>query len=171
MTTYLWHRVANQSNNYSGGSFWLAAIPSGATVRRVRFGWTFAGFTEVTTDLHAVTVNPLFAGIVTTIGDGTETPPGPLSNPDDASPPTLRWLWWEVRQPVPVSIDEASNVAAWRDCGAQETTDVQTQVLATGIPVGDTLNVWFSWQSVFGNWDGTGEQQLLAWSSLLYSLP
>ncbi len=169
--TYFWHRTANQSSSYDNGTFWLAAIPNGSTVRRIRFGWSFSGFTEFTTDLHAVTVNPLFAGLVTTIGNGTESVPGPLTNPDDIAPPTQRWLWWEVRQPTPVSIDEAGNTVAWRDNGGQEVTDVQTQVLATGIPGGDTLNVWFSWESVFGNWDSTGVQQLLQWASLLYSTP
>lgn len=169
--TYFWHRVADQSSNYDIGQFWLAAIPSGSTVRRVRFGWGMQGFTQVTTDLHAVTVNPVFAGIVTTIGDGTETAPSPLTNPDDVAPPTQRWLWWEMRQPRAVSVDGTSNIVSWTDSGGQEVTDVQTQVKATGIPGGDTLNVWFSWDAVFGGWDTTGELQIFAWSSLLYSTP
>lgn len=146
-------------------------MPSGGTVRRIRFGWGLQGFTEVTTDLHAVSVNPVFAGVVTTIGDGTEAVPSPLTTPDDVSPPTQRWLWWEIRQPRCGSIDAAGNVVSWTDSGGQEVTDVQTQVKATGIPAGDTLNVWFSWNSVFGGWDTTGQQQIFAWSSLLYSIP
>lgn len=169
--TYFWHRVANQSSNYDIGTFWLAAIPSGSTVRRIRFGWGLQGFTEVTTDLHAVSVNPVFAGVVTTIGDGTEAVPSPLTTPDDVSPPTQRWLWWEIRQPRCASLDAAGNVASWTDSGGQEVTDVQTMVKATGIPGGDTLNVWFSWNAVFGGWDTTGQQQIFAWSSLLYSTP
>ena len=169
--TFFWHRTANQSANYNQGWYWLAAIPAGSTVRRVRFGWGFSGFTKETTDLHVVTQNPVFAGIVTTIGDGTEFPPLPLTNPDDIAPPTQRWLWWEIRQPTAVSLDSGGDLVAWRDSGAQEVTDVQTQVLATGIGAGQTLNVWFAWQSVFGNWDGTGQVQLFYWSSLLYSTP
>jgi len=129
------------------------------------------GFTEVTTNLAQVVVNPVFAGLVTTIGDGTEAVPGPLTNPDDIAPPTQRWLWWEIRQPRAIAIDAAGGVVSWTDSGGQEVTDVQTQVLATGIPGGDTLNVWFSWQSVFGNWDASGEVQVFQWSSLLYSTP
>lgn len=169
--TYFWHRVANQSSSYDTGAFWLAAIPNGSTVRRIRFGWGFQGFTQETTDLHAVTVNPLFAGLVTTIGDGSETPPAPETTPDDVAPPVQRWLWWEIRQPKAISLDGAGNVVSWNDGGGQEVTDVQTQVLATGIPSGDTLNVWFSWQSVFGNWDSTGQVQIFQWSSLLFSTP
>jgi hypothetical protein len=69
------------------------------------------------------------------------------------------------------AIDAAGGTVSWRDSGAQEETDVQTQVLATGIPGGDTLNVWFSWASVFGNWDSSGSVQIYNWTSLLYSTP
>lgn len=171
MTTYFWHRTANQSSSYNVGWFLIGIIPSGSTVRRIRFAWTFQGFSELTTDVHALTVNPLFTGIITTIGDGTETPPSPLTTPDDPAPPTQRWLWWEVRQPHVESIDAAGNIVAWQDGGKSEVTDVQTQVKATGIPGGDNLDVWFSWASVFGNWDTTGAVQILQWSSLLYSTP
>lgn len=169
--SYTWHRTANQSQNYNVGWWWLAAIPAGSTVRRIRFGWGWQGFTEVTTDLHGITVNPLFAGVVTTIGNGSEVPPNPLTTPQDVAPPTQRWLWWEIRQPAVTAIDAAGGTVSWRDSGAQEETDVQTQVLATGIPGGDTLNVWFSWASVFGNWDSSGSVQIYNWTSLLYSTP
>lgn len=169
--TYLWLRTANQSANYNQGWFTLANVSSGSTVRRIRFGWGFDGFTASTTDLHVLTQNPLFSGIVTTIGDGSEVPPLPLTHPEDVAPPTERWLWWEIRQPRASSVDGTADVVSWQDSGAQQVTDVQTQVLATGIPVGQFLNVWFTWQSVFGNWDGTGAVQIFYWASLLISTP
>jgi hypothetical protein len=169
--TYTWHRTANQSVHYDVGWWWLSAIPAGSTLRRVRFGWGFQGFTPVTTDLAAVVVNPMFAGIVTTIGNGSEVPPSPLSTPDDVAPPTQRWLWWEIRQPVAQSLDSYGDLVSWRDNGPQETTDVQVNVKATGIPGGDTLNVWFSYAGTFGNWDAAGNVQIYYWASVLHQTP
>jgi hypothetical protein len=171
MATYTWHRTANQSIHYNVGWWLLASIPSGHSIRRVRFGWGFAGNTPATTDLAEVVVNPMFAGVVTTIGNGTEIPPSPLATPGDVAPPTQRWLWWEIRQPVALSHDAYGDVVTWRDSGPQEVTDVQTQVLATGLPGGDTLNCWFSYAGTFGNWDPAGAVQIFYWASLLESAP
>ena len=127
-----WYRSAFKGPNYNVGWWPLLAIPNGDTIRRVRWGWGFAGFTEVTTDLWATASNVMTAGLVTTIGNGTEVPPPAYTNPLDAAPPTQRWLWWEQRQPVPTSIDAAGGTVGWRDSGPQEIVDVKTQVLATG---------------------------------------
>jgi hypothetical protein len=169
--TYHWYRTANQSEFYNVGWWWLAAIPSGSTLRRVRFGWGFQAFSEVTTDLHVISQNPMFAGVVTTIGNGSETPPNPLTTPNDVAPPTQRWLWWEIRQPKAVAVDAAGGVVSWNDGGSSEPTDINTQVLATGIPGGDTLNVWFSYAGTYGSWDSSGSSQIFYWASLLYSTP
>lgn len=166
-----WHRLLWVDSSYARGHIWLDAIPSGSTLRRVRWSWGFAGFTQTTTDLNAVGVNMLAAGLVTTIGDGTETPPSPLDTPGDVAPPTQRWLWWENRQPVCTSIDGTSDTASWRDSGPQEVPDVKAQVLATGIPGGDTLNLWFSWQSLTGAWDSFGSVNVWVSSAVLYSTP
>lgn len=171
MVTYAWHRTANQSIHYDVGWWQLAAVPAGSSIRRIRFGWGFQGFTPFTTDVSEVVVNPMFAGVVTTIGNGTEVPPSPLTTPGDVAPPTQRWLWWEIRQPTAVSIDSTGDLISWHNSGAQETTDVQTQVLSTGIPPGDTLNAWFSYAGTFGNWDPAGSVQIFYWASLLVSTP
>lgn len=169
--TYHWHRVMQHAPFYDVGWFWQIAIPSGSTLRRVRFSWGFAGFTEVTADLHATAQNILLAGIVTTIGDGSEVPPAPYTTPDDVDPPTLRWLWWEARQPVATSIDAAGGTVAWRDSGPQGAIDIKVPVLATGIPGGDTLNAWFSWQAQGGAWDTSGSVEVWVSTSILYSTP
>lgn len=166
-----WHRVVQRAQFYDVGWFWQDAIPSGSTLRRVRWSWGFSGFTDATTDLYAVAKNVQVAGIVTTIGNGTETPPHPITTPGDVAPPTQRWLWWEARQPVAVSIDQAAGTVSWRDSGPQEIPDIQTQVLATGIPGGDTLNVWFSWQSFDGAWDSSGQMEIWVATSILYTTP
>jgi hypothetical protein len=89
-------------------------------------------------------------GLVTTVGNGSETPPNANTQRNDVAPPTQRWLWWETRQPVPTAIDEAAGVISWRDSGVQSPNDARGQVLATGLPSGDTLNVWASWAGQYG---------------------
>lgn len=168
---YSWYRTVNGGTNYSLGSVWLLGIPAGSSYRRVRWSWGFTGNTATTIDMAAMSVNFLIAGLVTTIGNGTETPPAAFDAPLDAAPPTQRWLWWETRVPTVAAIDQAAGVIAWRDSGVQEVPDVKTQVLATGIPGGDTLNLWFSWQSLASAWDPSGSVQIWVSTSILYSTP
>lgn len=166
-----WYRLGANAQFYDVGWFWQVAIPSGSTLRRVRWSWGFSGFTASTSDLGATAKNLMVAGLVTTIGDGTETPPHPLDTPEDVAPPTQRWLWWEVRQPVALSVDGTSDTVSWRDSGPQEAPDVKSQVLATGIPSGDSLNLWFSYQSSGGAWDSTGAITVWVSTSVLYTTP
>jgi hypothetical protein len=168
---YTWARSANKSNFYDVGWWLLCSIPAGSTYKRVRWNWGFCGFTEVTTDLHATADSVQTVGLVTTIGNGSETPPHPYVSPDDAASPTQRWIWWEQRQPVVTAIDAAGGTVAWRDSGAQEVPDAKTQVLATGISGGDTLNLWFSYQSQDGAWDTSGSVVIWVSASVLYFTP
>lgn len=167
-----WFRTGIASPNWDAGWVWLCAIPSGATYRRIRWSWGFAGVTSDIVDVNATMANTLVAGLVTTIGNGSETPPNPATASGDAAPPTQRWLWWEIRQPVVTAVDHAAGVTTWRDSGPQEIPDVKTQVLATGIPAGDTLNLWFRWQSTpFIAWDPSGSATVWVGSSVLYTTP
>jgi hypothetical protein len=170
MTT-TWVRSMNKSSFFDQGWFLLAQIPSGSALRRVRFSWGFAGFTEVTTDLHAAADHVQLAGVVTVIGNGSEVPPLPNTTPSDVAPPTQRWLWWEAKQPVPTSIDAAGGTVGWRDSGSQEVPDIKVNVLATGIPGGDSLDVWFSYQCTDGAWDTSGSVVMWVFASVLYTTP
>lgn len=145
-----WVRGSNVANVWTGGTWLIASVPAGLTISRIRFGWGFYLDSPVLGYYQNVAFNLMIWGLVTTIGNGTETVPGPRTSPGDAAPPTQRWLWWETRQPTITSISEESGVVAWRDSGPQEPTDAKGQVLATGIPAGDTLNLWASWQGGFG---------------------
>lgn len=172
MVTYNWNRTRQVSNAYDVGWYGPDNIIAGDSYRRIRWSWGFSGVTADTVDVAAICANPLVVGIVTTIGNGSEVPPNPVSAPFDAAPPTQRWLWWEMRQPVPVAIDHAAGIITWRDSGAQEVPDVKTQVLATGIPGGDRLDLWFSWASLTGaGWDPSGTVQIWAATSVLSSTP
>lgn len=169
---YTWFRTGTVSNLWDASWFQLAAIPQGSTYRRIRFTWGFAGVTADVVDVGRITSNTLVAGICSTIGNGSETPPNPAVASGDAAPPTQRWLWWEIRQPIPIAVDHAAGMITWRDSGAQEIPDVKTPVLATGIPLGDTLNLWFRWQSTpFVAWDPSGSANVWIGSSVLYHTP
>lgn len=113
---------------------------------------------------------PFAMGLVTTIGNGTETPPSPVISSGDAAPPTQRWIWWENRAPVVSAIDAGAGVMAWKDSGPDSPVDVKVNVLATGIPGGDTLNLWASWAG-FGGWDPAGYVGIWVATSVLYSTP
>lgn len=145
-----WRRVYTSSTVWTGGSFWMHAIPAGETLLRIRFSYGFYLDTPVVLDMQNIAFNLFNWGIATTVGNGTETPPDANTSTGDAAPPTQRWLWWETRQPVVTAIDEAAGVIAWRDSGPQDRQDARGQVLAAGIPAGDTLNVWASWSGQYG---------------------
>lgn len=169
---YTWYRTGTVDPLWDAGWFWLCAIPAGDTYRRIRFSWGFAGVTADVVDVASIMAQTLVAGICTTIGNGSETPPNPAVSSGDAAPPTQRWLWWEIRQPIPTAVDHAAGMITWRDSGAQEVPDIKTQVLATGVPSGDTLNLWFRWQSTpFTPWDPSGSAKVWIGSSVLYSSP
>lgn len=149
----------------------MCAIPSGSTYRRVRWSWGFSGDTADTVDMSLIRSNFLVMGLVTTIGNGGEAVPTPVSTPNDVAPPTQRWLWWEPRQPVATAVDHAAGVITWRDSGVQEIPDVKVNVLATGIPAGDTLNLWASWQAETSSWDPSGAADVWVGTSVLYHTP
>lgn len=145
-----WRRVYVSSDVWLDGNFWMHAIPAGQTLLRVRFQYGFYLDTPAVVDMQNVAFNLFNWGLVTTIGNGTETPPNANTSTGDAAPPTQRWLWWETRQLVPSAISTDGDVISWRDSGPQDRQDARGQVLATGIPGGDTLNVWASWSGQYG---------------------
>jgi hypothetical protein len=127
--------------------------------------------TDAQEDMSGIASNLLLGGLNTVIGNGTEIPPVPVNDPSDLGPPTQRWLWWEARQPVPIAIDWTAGLVMWRDSGPQEIVDVKSQVLATGIPSGESLDLWFSYQGLYGGWDGSGDPSIWVSASTLYTTP
>lgn len=150
MASTAWVRTVQTSYDLPQGNLLMASLAAGQSIMRIRFGWGFHATTGFDTDLHFLAENLVVWGMVTTIGNGSETVPDPRTNPGDADPPTQRWLWWESRRPVLQA--SMPNVAIWSDSGPQEPCDAHGQVLATGIPAGDTLNLWASWAMGY-DWD------------------
>jgi hypothetical protein len=144
-----WRRVYVTSTDWLGGTWWITAIPAGQTILRIRFSWTFYLDSPVVTDMQNIAFNVMNWGLVTTIGNGTEAVPDANTGTADPAPPTRRWLWWETRQAVVTAISEQAGVISWRDSGPQDRQDARGQVLATGIPGGDTLNLWASWSGQY----------------------
>lgn len=167
MTSYSWLRGINAEP--WGEVQWqlLDSLSAGVTLRRIRFRWGFYGDTAANADLAFVSANLMTLGFVTTIGDGTETPPNPRSESNDADPPTQRWVYWETRAPVATAVDVAGGLVTWKDSGSTEETSTRGQVLATGLPSGDFLNVWVVTAAPY-TWDPSGSAVIwYAWSMLL----
>jgi hypothetical protein len=122
--------------------------------------------TSVDIDFGPVFANIITLGLVTTVGDGTETPPNARSQSADQVPPTQRWVYWETRSMRPTDLDVTTGSVGWVDTGSSEQTSTKGQVLATGIPGGDTLNLWASWAAP-GPWDASGVSSLWVGASIL----
>lgn len=170
MVTYNWFRTNNGGVGWHSNATWQCAIPAGSTYRRVRFSWGFAGWTPSIVDIQPMCELQAVMSLVTTIGNGSETPPNPATTPADVDPPTQRFLWYESRTAVVTAIDNDAGLITYRDSGPQEIVDTRAQVLATGIPAGDTLNLWASW-GTGGTWDASGNMAFWLATAVLYSTP
>lgn len=168
--SYTWVRQIGSAQGWHSGVSLQAFIPSGSTYRRVRFSWGFTGHTDSIIALQPMMGNLLVMGLVTTIGNGSEHVPDAISESFDAAPPTQRWIWWGSRAAVPIAVDQAANVITWRDSGPDQPVDSKVNVLATGIPGGDNLNLWASW-NVSNGWDASGDVEIWVSTSVLYSTP
>lgn len=133
----------------------LASLVAGETLIRSRIFWGVSGMTTTTVDASQMMVNWLASGIVTTVGNGTEAVPDVVLHPGNAAPPTQRWLYVESRHVRPTVFDATNDIAVWADTGPQEPPDSKGEVLATGLPAGDTLNVWWVTKAEF-DWDSVG---------------
>jgi hypothetical protein len=154
-----WHRNVGVSFDWGFGSNLLVSIGPGNTFLRCHLRWGFVGDTSNLIDLTGLSSNPLTFGLVTTVGDGSETPPNARTQAADQHPPTQRWIYWETRAPRPIAIDAASGVVLWGDAGSSEPTETKGQVLAQGLSAGQSLNLWATWAAPFA-WDPTGSVQV-----------
>jgi hypothetical protein len=166
--TNAWARGAQQSYSLPTGNVLLASLSAGQSILRVRFGWGFYGDTPLQTTIAAAAANLVVWGLVTTVGDGSETVPDPRTDPGDVDPPTQRWLWWETRAPIVQAA--APGLVVWGDSGPQEPCDAKGQVLATGLGDGQTLNLWASWALGYG-WDAAGTGSIWLGYSILVRTP
>lgn len=162
-----WVRTIHSSLAWTSGSQILANVPRGSTLIRVHFGWGWEGTTAADAGFVAVASNLQVMGLVTTVGNGSESVPNARTASGDAAPPTQRWVYWEGRAGTLVQIDPTGTTAFWQDTRAQEPVDTKGMVSGKGIPSGDTLNLWASWAAA-GDWPVSGTVDLWCYASILY---
>lgn len=148
----------------------LGVIAPGQSIRRVVFGWTGNAVGNGYTDLFAVANEQLVAGIVTTVGDGTEFPPDPLFQPENQNPPLERWLWWEARA-VAINAFPQVDSGAWSVVTVPPAvpTDSEGQVRVPTLPEGQDVRLWFIAQSG-ENWPFQVPWYLTGYASVLVDL-
>lgn len=168
MANFTWARTIESTLSWSANHVLLASIPQANTLRTIRFSWGFSGYTSQTANIQNATQNIQVLGLVTTVGNGTETPPNPRTAPGNAAPPTERWLWWEPRAPQLLTYSDTADAVWYRDTPLGEPTVMQAMVSAAGIPAGDTLNVWASW-APGSSWDSSGGALLWVGASIGYT--
>lgn len=149
----------------------IVKLNSGQTILRSHLAWGFGGYTWTRIFPTSVMGNIMAFGMVTTIGNGLETVPDPQTSTGNASDPSQRWLWWQVRAPTCVSWDSANNSAIWQSSPPEEESTTKGQVLApSGMGSGNTLNLWLTWRP-FGAWDASGQAILWFKTSTLVRSP
>lgn len=162
-----WVRSVEADLAWISGHSLIANVPRGSTLLRIHFGWGFYGTTHATENPLSTASNLQVMGIVTTVGNGTETVPNARTQSFDASPPSERWVYWESRAPVMTAYDSGAEIISWKDSGAQAPVDTKGQVSAKGVPAGDTLNVWASWAAAHA-WETNESNNLWYYASLLF---
>lgn len=162
-----WVRTVEGQLTFESGTSLIANIPRGDTLRALRFGWGFYGYSSQTANIESVLATIQVLGLVTTVGNGSESVPNPRTSPGNADPPTQRWLWWEARSPMIETYSDSADAVWYRDTPRTEATLVESMVSAKTIPSGDTLNLWASWAAASA-WDGSGSAQLWYWASVGY---
>lgn len=143
-----WRRNTFTTVDIESGFNWEDAIAAGNTYLRVHIRWGFHLDAPITSDIQVLSQNLVTLGLVTTVGNGSEARPNARTDAwPDADPPTQRWIYWETLAPVVTAIDEAAGVMTFSNSAHSEPTQTKGQVLATGIPSGDSLNLSTSWAS------------------------
>lgn len=173
MATNIWNRQRSSGNAWqtAQSKAFLLGLPAGDSILRCRFAWGFGGATSAVVSPTSVQQNVMTMGLVTTVGNGTEAVPHPISQSTDQAPPTQRWLYWSTRAPVCVSFDPSASSAVWQSTGPEEESSSKGQVLApSNMGAGNTLNLWWTWVPV-GSWDVSGLAQLWWTISILFRTP
>jgi hypothetical protein len=161
--------------DYGRASVQLVKLAAGNTVMRALFGVQADGFWTDNTPgggqggLKASITNYTAFGLVTTIGTGGETPPSPIVNPGDASPPAQRWLY---NASFAMTLTDLSGTAQTHYLTSpKQFVNVETegQVLAPAMPAGSTLNLWLTLDTAGGAWF-TPTPGDIAWYSVWWSV-
>jgi hypothetical protein len=160
-----WRRNFNTQPLTTAGNYWNDAIAEGNTYLRLHIRWGFHIDSPTNVNIAYLASSLVTFGLVTTVGDGTESPVNPQDVSFNPDPPTQRFLYWETLSPVCQGIDDASGVIIWGNSAQSEETSSQGRVAAQGIPGGDTLNLWATWASTI-DWAEQFAANAIIWHSV-----
>lgn len=169
-----WVRGAQTPVAYAPFTKLITRVTSGNTILRSHFGIKADGFVTASgaggqNFIRDALANYTAFGLVTTIGDTTETVPSPIHNPGDAVPPAQRWLYLASSTMSLLDLSGSSSTypVGWSD----PFMDVSTkgQVLAPSMPPASTLNLWLVGDTPNGPWEGTAPTDI-AWYSMWWSV-
>lgn len=163
----VWRRNSNVTYDLLSGFNWEDAIGAGNTYLRYHIRWGFQFDCPIEVDIQDLSTRLVYFGLVTTIGNGTETPPGARTDSwPDVAPPLERWVYWEAVAPVVELIDVEAGVMIWRGARSTELTSSKGQVANPGgLPEGDTLNLFTSWDCA-GDFAALSGGNVMIWHSL-----
>lgn len=171
---FQWARGQVTPLAYGKNHVGLVKLSPGQSVVRVLFGikadgfWTTSG-TSTQLDIQVSMSNATAFGLVTTIGNGGETPPDAWTAPQDALPPTQRWLFRAVSSMS--FLDMSGNASTW-PVGFNstfESCETEGQVLAPAMSPGLTLNLWLAISTPLGAWS-TPTPGDVAWYTAWWSV-
>lgn len=173
MSTNTWFRVRQSGTGWTNaqGKYLIASLASGQTLVRTHLTWGFGGTTSTSISPTNIMANLLTFGYVTTVGNGSETPPHPVTHSGDGASVWLRWLYWSARAPTITAWDATGGTVGWASAPAEEPGDSKGQILAPGgMGVGNSLNLWATW-APFAAWDVSGAAQIWTAASVLVRTP
>ncbi len=160
-----WRRNINAQPLTTSGNYWNDAIVPGNTYLRVRIRWGFHIDCPMNVNVAYLASGIVAFGLVTTYGDGTETPQDPLLDSADLDPPANRFIYLESLAPSLKGMSQSANLMVWENSPHSEETQTRGQVLAAGVPPGDTLNLWATWGSTI-DWAAQFGANAIIWHSL-----
>lgn len=146
---------------------YLISLNPGETLLRVRFGWTAVAVTSSYADMFTTYGTQIFAGLVTTIGDASESPPSPVISPGDQDPPARRWLWLEGRSMIVNAFPQSDGgTGGLVSAPPAEPTDAKANLRAPQLPEGQFVNLWLSADQSL-DWPFGVDWFLYGWANVL----
>jgi hypothetical protein len=169
MTT-TWRRIWAAQLTWDVGHSLIANIPSGQTLLRTHFGFTFTGASSTQQNMAALAEDFLVFSVVTQSSTRGSTPPNPRSSGADVNPPLERYLWWGTANMRPMTFGSlGQDITNWSTSAAYDNLSTKGEVLAN-VPSGDTLDLYLSWAPwATSAWQARGDVVGTAWAAALYS--
>jgi hypothetical protein len=164
-----WQRDWLTEQSWATGQWLCGAIPNGATLTRVLFGYKWIGITSNDASFQLLADDFLAVGLVTQSSAHGSTAPNALGNANNANPPLERWLHWSTVGMTPIVMgSEHPDVMVWSTDVSRETLETEGEVVAN-VGAGNTLDLYLSWSPwITTGWAANGTVRGKAWASVFY---